>query len=224
MTQSTDSDYDRLFYPYLFKDGRVNVEQVLAQVRHSTLEKSREVMALREATLNQNRAQIIAAGQAMARTFASGGTLFAFGNGGSATDAQDIVIDLTAPPRDDWHPFPAITLTQDIATVTGVANDVGVDNIFSRQLIALASVGDIAIGFSTSGNSGNILSALKQAKKMNLLTIGLAGYDGGKMALSDDIDFCITAPSDHVPRIQEAHATVYHALLEVVQEVCSEIR
>jgi D-sedoheptulose 7-phosphate isomerase len=219
MTQSSDSEYDRLFYPYLFSNGRVNVEQTLAQVRHSTLEKSREVVALRAATLNQQRTQIVAAGRAMAKAFASGGTLFAFGNGGSATDAQDIVSDLVAPPRDGWQALPAITLTQDIATITGVANDVGIENVFSRQLIALARPGDIAFGFSTSGTSGNVISALKQARKMNLLTIGLAGYEGGKMALSDDIDFCIIAPSDHVPRIQEAHATVYHALLEIIQAV-----
>jgi D-sedoheptulose 7-phosphate isomerase len=177
------------------------------------------VVALRAATLNQQRTQIVAAGQAMANAFASGGTLFAFGNGGSATDAQDIVSDLVSPPRDDWQELPAMALTQDVATITGVANDVGLDNVFSRQLIALARPGDIAFGFSTSGTSGNVISALKQAKKMNLLTIGLAGYDGGKMALTEDIDFCIIAGSDHVPRIQEAHATVYHALLEVIQAV-----
>jgi len=224
MTQSGDSEYDRLFYPFLFEGSQVSAEQVLAQVRHSTLEKSREVIALRQATLAQHGADIVAAGRAMADAFASGGTLFAFGNGGSATDAQDIAADLVSPPHDGWQPLPAIALTNDIAVVTAVANDVGIDNIFSRQVIALGRPGDIALGISTSGSSKNVLAALEQAKKQGLLTIGLAGYDGGKMAQTNVLDFCIVAPSDHVPRIQEAHATVYHALLEIIQACLQEAR
>jgi D-sedoheptulose 7-phosphate isomerase len=223
MTQSGESEFDRLFYPYLFESERVSAESVLAQVRHSTLEKVREVAALRGATLEQNRDEIVAAGQQMADAFASGASLFAFGNGGSATDAQDIVADLVSPVRNGWQALPAITLTNDIAVITGVANDVGVDNIFARQLIALARPGDIALGFSTSGNSRNILSALEQAKRLELLTVGLAGYDGGNMGRSTSLDFCIVSPSDHVPRIQESQATVYHALLEIVQVCMQEV-
>jgi D-sedoheptulose 7-phosphate isomerase len=112
--------------------------------------------------------------------------------------------------------LPAIALTNDIAVVTAVANDVGFDNVFARQVIAFGRTGDIALGISTSGNSSNVLVAFEQAKKQGLLTIGLAGYDGGKMMHTPAVDFCINAPSDHIPRIQEAQATVYHALLEVI--------
>lgn len=216
------SAYDRLFYPFLFEGGEARADEVLAQVRHSTVEKCREVVALRRATLAHHHDTIVAAGRAMAEAFAAGGTGFTFGNGGSTTDAQDLVADLLVPPRPDWRPLPAVALTNDIAVVTAVGNDVGFDNVFARQIIAFGRAGDVAIGFSTSGTSRNVLVALEQAKKQGMLTIGLAGYDGGRMAGMAAVDFCIVSPSANVPRIQEAHATVYHALLEVVQAVIRE--
>jgi D-sedoheptulose 7-phosphate isomerase len=194
----------------------------LARVRHSTLEKCREVIALRQAVLAQARDQIIAAGQAMAQAFARGATLFAFGNGGSATDAQDLVADLLNPARPGSRPWPAMALPNDIAVVTAVGNDVGFDNVFSRQIIAFGRPGDIAVGISTSGNSANILAGLGQAKKQGLLTIGLAGYDGGYMARLVTVDHCLVVPSSHIPRIQEAQATVYHSLVEIVQALLAE--
>ena len=215
------SEYDRLFYPYLFRGGTANLEDVLAQVQHSTLEKSREVVALRRTTLESQGNQIVAAGTAMAHAFAGGATLLAFGNGGSATDAQDLVADLTNPPLPGRVPLPAIALTNDIAVITAVANDVGFDNVFARQVIAFGRSGDIAFGISTGGNSANVLAALEQAKRQRLLTVGLAGYDGGKMARSEAVDHCIVVPSDYVPRIQEAQATIYHALLEVIWSIRS---
>src|SRR5436190_2306988 len=217
MNDAEGSEYDRLFYPFLFEGGKASIEDVLAQVRHSTLEKCREVIELRRATLEHSGERIVEAGRAMARAFAAGATLLTFGNGGSTTDAQDLVTELLNPPFAGWSPLPAIALTNDIAVVTAVGNDVGFDNVFARQVIAYGRKGDIALGISTSGNSTNILVALEQAKKQGLLTVGLAGYDGGKMKRSRAGDFCITSHSEHIPRIQEAQATVYHALLEVIQ-------
>lgn len=211
------SEYDKLFYPYLFEGGTASAEKVLAQVCSSTREKCRETMALRHVTLERAEQQIITAARAMGQAFASGATLFAFGNGGSATDVQDLVCDLVAPSLPHCQPLPAIALTNDIAVITAVANDIGFDTIFARQIIALGRRGDIAFGISTSGNSLNMLLAFEQAKKQGLLTIALTGYDGGKIARSPAVDICIVSPSDHIPRIQEAQATVYHALLEVVQ-------
>ena len=225
MTSRQGSEYDRLFYPFLFEGGQARVEDVLAQVRHSTLEKCREVIELRRTILARFQDEIVAAGQAMAKAFTSGATLFAFGNGGSATDAQDLVADLLDPPFAPWKSLPAVAITNDIAVVTAVANDVGFDNIYTRQIIAFGKPGDIAFGFSTSGNSKNVLVAFEQSKKQGMLTVGLAGYDGGKMAhaeYAEAADYCIVAPSDHIPRIQEGQATVYHALLEVVQAELSK--
>ena len=216
MHDAEGSEYDKLFYPFLFEGGKASIEEVLAQVRHSTIEKCREVIALRRATLTQAAEQIVDTGRAMAHAFANGATLLAFGNGGSTTDAQDIVTELLNPPFPNWSPLPAIALTNDIAVITAVGNDVGFDNVFARQVIAFGRKGDIALGISTSGNSTNVLVALEQAKKQGLLTVGLAGYDGGKMLHSKAVDFCINSPSDHVPRIQEAQATVYHSLLEII--------
>ncbi|GCE24308.1 D-sedoheptulose-7-phosphate isomerase [Dictyobacter kobayashii] len=211
------SRYDQLFYPYLFEGEKVDRAEVIAQVRHSTLEKCHEVVALRHHMHASAGERIIAAGEAMARAFQAGATLFAFGNGGSATDAQDMVTELVNPPFAHWRPLPALALTNDVAVVTALGNDVGFPTIFTRQIIALGQPGDIALGVSTSGNSVNILQALEQAKKQGLLTIGLSGYDGGKLARSPEVDICITAPCDHIPRIQEAQATAYHAILEMVQ-------
>ena len=219
MHDTEGSEYDRLFYPFLFEGGKANIEDVLAQVRHSTLEKCREVIALRRSTLDHSGKLIVAAGEAMARAFANGATLVAFGNGGSTTDAQDLVTELINPPFPAWSPLPAIALTNDIAVITGVGNDVGIDNIYTRQLIAFGRPGDIALGISTSGNSANVLLALERAKKQSLLTVALVGYDGGKMMRSSLVDYCILSPSDHIPRIQEAQATAYHALIEVIFSV-----
>ena len=216
MHDTEGSEYDRLFYPFLFEGGKANIEDVLAQVRHSIHEKCREVIALRRATLDYSGKLIVVAGEAMARAFATGASLLAFGNGGSTTDTQDLVTELINPPFTAWSPLPAIALTNDIAVITGVGNDVGVDNIYARQIIAFGRPGDIAFGISTSGNSANVLVALEQAKKQSLLTIALAGYDGGKMMRSSAVDYCILSPSDHIPRIQEAQATAYHALIEVI--------
>jgi D-sedoheptulose 7-phosphate isomerase len=217
MTSQQGSEYDRLFYPFLFEGGKARVEDVLAQVQHSTLEKCREVIELRRAILARYQDEIVAAGQAMAKAFANGATLFAFGNGGSATDAQDLVADLLDPPFSDWKSLPAVAITNDIAVVTAVANDVGFDNIYTRQIIAFGKPGDIAFGFSTSGNSKNVLVAFEQAKRQGMLAVGLAGDDGGKMVNWQAMDHCLVAPSDHIPRIQEGQATIYHALLEVLQ-------
>ncbi|WP_246039278.1 D-sedoheptulose-7-phosphate isomerase [Dictyobacter alpinus] len=216
------SKYDQLFYPYLFEGEQTSREDVIAQVRHSTLEKCHEIVALRRQVFQESAAAIMATGQAMALAFAKGATLFAFGNGGSTTDAQDMAAELINPPYAHWKPLPALALTNDIAVITAIGNDVGFSSIFARQLIALGKPGDIAVGISTSGNSANILQAIEQAKKQQLLTIALSGYDGGKIAHSPATDFCITAPCDHIPRIQEAQASVYHTLLEIIQALLKE--
>lgn len=212
---TAESAYERLFWQPGAQSA-ASREEVLARVRHSTREKCRETVALRQQTLAQAGTHIIAAAQAAARAFAQGATLLAFGNGGSATDAQDLVGELIHPPCAGARPLPALALTGDTAVITAVANDVGCENIFARQIIAFGRMGDIAVGISTSGNSPDMLRAFEQARSQGLLTIGLAGYDGGRMARSPALDFCLVVPGEYIPRIQEAQATVYHALLELI--------
>jgi D-sedoheptulose 7-phosphate isomerase len=139
-----------------------------------------------------------------------GGRLIAFGNGGSSTDAQDLAADCLARGR------PALALTNDVATVTAVGNDVGYDNVFARQLIPLARADDVAVAISTSGSSANVIVALEEARRRRMLTVGIAGYDGGRLAELDWLDHLFIVRSDYIPRLQEAHATIYHLLLEAL--------
>jgi D-sedoheptulose 7-phosphate isomerase len=120
-------------------------------------------------------------------------------------------------PGPGRRPLPALSLTDDVAVVTALANDVGFDVVFARQLAAFAKPGDIAVGLSTSGNSDNLIRAFEEASRRGLLTVGLAGYEGGKMAETDTIDHLFVVPSASVHRIQEAQTTTYHVLWELTQ-------
>jgi D-sedoheptulose 7-phosphate isomerase len=126
-------------------------------------------------------------------------------------------------PGGDARPLPAISLTSDVAVVTALANDVGFEVVFARQVAAWGRPDDVAIGLSTSGGSANVLRGFEEASRRGLLTIGLAGYDGGKMAEADTIDYLFVVPSSSVHRIQEAQTTVYHVLWELTQQALAEL-
>ena len=200
-------------YPFLYAN-KSDVDAVIEQVRRSTVDKTREITGLRASVLATDGARILECARAMAGRFAAGGRLLAFGNGGSSTDAQDLASVFLAPAGDE-RPLPAIALTNDIAVITALSNDIGFDVVFSRQLAAFGRAHDIAVGLSTSGNSANLLRAFDEASRRGLLTIGIAGYDGGKMAELGSIDYLFVVPSPSVHRIQEAQTTVYHALWEL---------
>jgi D-sedoheptulose 7-phosphate isomerase len=217
----TERDYGRVLYPFLYdapRDDATALDTVLAEVRRSTLEKCRDVVALRRQIIAEYADALVDAAAAMADAFARGHKLLAFGNGGSATDAQDAAADCVAPPFPHWRRLPAIALPNDVAVVTAVGNDVGFEHVFARQVVAFGEAGDIALGISTSGNSPNVLAALAEAKRRGMVTVALAGYDGGAMARAGVADHCFVARVEHIPRIQEGQATVWHALLELVQE------
>jgi len=203
-------------YPFLYSGGS-DVDAVLAQVRASTVDKAREITELRARVLRADGARLTACAAAMAERFDAGGRLLAFGNGGSATDAQDLV-GLFVSPADDSTPLPAFSLTADIAVITALSNDVGFDVVFARQVGAFGRSTDIAVGLSTSGNSANLLRAFDEAGRRGMLTVGVAGYDGGKMAELDSIDHLFVVPSPSVHRIQEAQTTIYHALWELTHD------
>ena len=217
-------DLTRELYPFLHAEtaGADTMDAVLAEVRASTLQKCRDTIALRSQLQREYSDMLVDAAEAMAASFAHGGKLLAFGNGGSATDAADAVADCLDPPRDGWRPLPAISLVGDPAIITALANDVGIEHVFARQVMAYAERGDIALGISTSGNSASVVGALVEAKRRGLLTVALAGYDGGAMARSGAADFCFLARLEYVPRIQEGHATLWHVLLELIQECLAD--
>jgi D-sedoheptulose 7-phosphate isomerase len=209
----TDHGAMESLYPFLYSDT-ADLTAVLEQVRTSTLAKVEEILELREVVRVRDADRIAeCAGQAADR-FSAGGRLFAFGNGGSATDAQQLAT-LFLNPGGDSRPLPAFGLANDTSVVTALCNDVGVDVVFARQLAAFGGRNDIAVGLSTSGNSGNLLRAFDEASRRGMLTIGLAGYDGGKMAELDSIDYLFVAPSASVHRIQEAQTTIYQVLWEL---------
>lgn len=217
---SVDRDFARELYPFLYapvQGGPASVAALLDSVRSSTLAKCAEVMALRSELLAEYEEQFERTAESMAEQFAGGGKLLAFGNGGSATDADDAAADCMSPPDPEWPALPALSLSADSATVTAVANDVGLDHVFARQFCAVGERGDIALGFSTSGNSTNIVAAFTEAKRRGMLTVALTGYDGGAVARSGAVDFCFVARREFVPRIQEGHATLWHTLLELTQ-------
>jgi D-sedoheptulose 7-phosphate isomerase len=200
-------------YPFLY-DEATDVDAVLEQVRQSTVDKAAEITALRKEVLARDGARIAACAAAMSEQIRAGGRLFTFGNGGSSTDAQDMATQLLNPPP-HVRPVPAFALTGDIAVVTALSNDVGFDVIFARQLAAFGKRHDIAVGLSTSGNSENLLRGFDEAARKGMMTIGIAGYTGGKMAELETIDYLFIVPSPSVHRIQEAQTTVYHALCEL---------
>jgi D-sedoheptulose 7-phosphate isomerase len=204
-----DAGASSFLYPFL-DERESDLDAVLEDVRRSVLMKAREVGALREQTLTDNAPVLVRAAEALRASFDRGGKLLALGNGGSATDAMDVVADFRASGR------AAIDLTEDPGILTAIANDIGVEAIFSRQVIAYGGDGDVVVALSTSGNSGNVIHALAEARRRGLVTIAFVGYDGGRVASEELADHVVVTRSEYIPRIQEAQASAYHALRELV--------
>ncbi len=209
-----DGGASSFLYPFL-SGAPVATASVLADVEASILLKASEIGALRQRTLREGRPVLEAAASALREQLGAGGTLLAFGNGGSATDAMDLVADFRAAPH-GWPARRCIDLTADPSVLTAIANDVGVAAIYSRQLIALARPGDVVLALSTSGGSANIVEGLAEARSRGLATIALVGYDGGRIAAERLADHVVCVCSEHIPRIQEAQASACHVLRELV--------
>jgi D-sedoheptulose 7-phosphate isomerase len=208
-------------YPFLYADGG-DLSAVLEQVRASTVAKAGEIVALRRVIAERDGARLARCARDMAARFASGGRLLAFGNGGSATDAAQLAT-LFLHPGPGLRPLPAFGLASDTSVVTALCNDIGVDVVFARQLGAFGRPADIAVGLSTSGNSANLVRAFDEASQRGMLTIGLAGYEGGKMAELPSIDYLFVAPSASIHRIQEAQTTIYQVLWELTEREVSHV-
>jgi D-sedoheptulose 7-phosphate isomerase len=207
--QSAGAGAASFLYPFL-DERETDVEAVVADVARSVLMKADEVGALREQTLTDGADTLRAAADELRARLDAGGTVLALGNGGSATDAMDVVADFRAAGRR------ALDLTDDPAIITALANDIGTDAIFSRQVIAYGGPGDALIALSTSGNSLSVIAALIEARKRGLLTIACVGYGGGRVAAEALADHVVITRSEHIPRIQEAQASAYHVLCHLV--------
>ena len=204
-------------YPFLGREKQ-ETSGILAQVSDSIRMKANDDTRLRLQVVRTESERISGAVLAIRERLLAGGKLIIFGNGGSATDANDFAIDCVAPPP-GYAPIPAVSLSSEAANITAIANDVGTELIFLRQLVAHAKPQDVVIAISTSGGSRNLLTALAEAKKLRLLSVALLGYDGGEIKRQNLADFPIVVEADYIPRIQEVQASIYHSMREALEVV-----
>jgi len=175
-----------------------------------------ESMAVKQALADGAAETVARAAELCTAGLQGGGKILLFGNGGSASDAQHIAGELTGRLSRERPALPAIALTANSSDLTAIGNDYGFDHVFTRLIQAHGREGDVAVAISTSGNSPNVLAAVKEARERGLTTIGLIGKDGGKLAPL--VDCAIVVPSNDTQRIQESHITIGHALCELVDE------
>lgn len=217
MSKSAE-EFSKVFYPFLHGDEKKPAD-LREELRFSLLEKARESINVKQSFFEDNQDKVLDAAMAIARSYHRGRKLLVCGNGGSATDAQHVAVEFMHPITVGRKALPAICLSNDMAMVTAVSNDVGFADVYVRQIIALGNEGDVLLGISTSGNSENLLHAFDTAQRMGLVTIGFAGNDGGKMEeLSDKgmLDVCLSVPTPSIHRIQETHVTLYHIIWDLV--------
>lgn len=216
-----ESENTGFLYPFIDSE-ETDTTTLLDDLAASARNKAAESARLQRESLQEYESALIESGTAMAERFLRGGRLYTLGNGGSSTDAATLATLFSRPAV--GRPVAAWSLAADEAVVTALGNDVGFELIFKRQIIAHARDRDIAIALSTSGNSDDLMAALTEAKRRGLLTIGFAGHDGGRMAATDDLDFCFTVHSQSIHRIQESHAILGYRLWSVAQEHMSRSR
>ncbi|MBV9288558.1 MAG: SIS domain-containing protein [Hyphomicrobiales bacterium] len=219
---STESDLQGL-YPFLH--GRAQDAASLdAALMHSVEEKARDSRETSARFFGGQAHSLVAAAKALAHVYRRGGQLFCMGNGGSSCDASHVAVEFVHPITAGRPALPATNLVADLAMISAVGNDVGFEHVFVRQIIAHGKAGDGLIGISTSGNSSNLISAFAKAKEMGLVTIGLAGGDGGKMKSAGVCDHCLIVPTTSIHRVQECHVAAYHILWDLVHTLLADDR
>ncbi|HEY5954229.1 MAG TPA: SIS domain-containing protein [Terrimicrobiaceae bacterium] len=204
MSASSDAVSDRLTEPF----------------REKVIRKCAESVAMKEAFFARYAEALEAMSRELARRFQEGGKLFAMGNGGSLCDALHITVEFNHPIIEKRKAFPVIPLMTDVATMTAIGNDFDFTRVFVNQLRLFASPGDIAIAFSTSGKSPNLIYALQAARERQLMTVAFSGKDGGRFP--EIADYCFIVPSYSIHRIQEVHATAVHIMWDLVHIALGE--
>lgn len=210
-------------YPFL-AGKRQDADLLQAALLDSVRQKAADSIAVKQRFFAENAAEIIAAAQALANVYRNGGRLYTMGNGGSSCDAAHIAVEFQHPVTAGRPALPARNLADDAAMLTAVGNDVGFKHVFVRQVIAQVRAGDALIGVSTSGNSENLLAAFSAAKERSVVTLGLAGGDGGRMRGFADLDYCLVVPSDSIHRVQESHVALYHILWDLTHTLLADDR
>jgi len=210
-------------YPFLHGDKK-NPASENSALLDSVRLKSQHSLDIKQQFFAENAQALIDAAQAIADVYQNNGRLFTMGNGGSSCDAAHFSVEFQHPITAGRPALPAINLCIDTAMITAVSNDVGVRHIFVRQIDAHASANDGLVGFSTSGNSDNLMEGFRKAKELNLITIGFAGGDGGKMKSSGLLDHCLVVDTDSIHRVQEVHVTCYHIIWDLVHTLLADQR
>jgi len=219
---SSENDLQSL-YPFLHGKQQ-DAGQMKTALMHSVAEKAKDSRETNEAFFASQAEILVEAAKSVADVYRRNGRLFTMGNGGSSCDASHIAVEFVHPVTAGRPALAAINLVADIAMVSAVGNDVGFEHVYVRQVVAQAKEGDGLIGISTSGNSANLISAFAKAREMGLVTIGLAGGDGGKMKSSGVVDHCLVVPSSSIHRIQECHVAAYHILWDLVHTLLADDR
>lgn len=189
-----------------------------ANLEDSVVAKARDHQEVFARFFAEGAGTLVAMAHALAASYRQGGRLLAMGNGGSSCDAAHVAVEFLHPVTTGRPALGAINLAADVAMLTAVGNDIGQDHIFVRPLIAHGRRDDCLIGFSTSGNSTNLLRAFAKARDMGIVTLGFAGGDGGEMALAG-IDHLLTVPTSSIHRVQECHLAAYHMLWDLTHTV-----
>ena len=210
-------------YPFLH-GNRQDAGKLDLALLESVRQKAGDSLDTKRTFFVDNGAAVVEVARGIAGMYQRKGRLFCMGNGGSSCDAAHIAVEFLHPITAGRPALTAINLVADTAMMTAVGNDVGFEHIFVRQIIAQGQRGDALIGVSTSGNSANLLAAFAKAKEMGVLTIGLSGYDGGRMATSTDLDHCLVVRSESIHRIQETHVAIYHILWDLVHTLLADTR
>ncbi len=195
-----------------------------AALLESVRQKAADSVAVKQRFFADNAERIVEAARMLARCYRSGGRLYTMGNGGSSCDASHLAVEFQHPVTAGRPALPAVNLSQDMAMITAVANDVGFAHVYTRQVLAHVSERDCLVGISTSGNSENLLAGFAAAKRQGAATLGLAGGDGGRMGASADVDLCLVVPTDSIHRVQETHVALYHILWDLTHTLLADER
>ncbi len=210
-------------YPFLAGGGK-DPQSEQAALRESVRRKAAHSLEIKQAFFAAHTDALIAAARDLAARYRDGGRLFTMGNGGSSCDAAHLAVEFQHPVTTGRPALPAMNLVMDAAMCSAVANDVGVEHVFTRQIEAHARPGDALAGFSTSGNSANLMRAFARARELGLLTIGFAGGDGGEMRASGLLDHCLVVETDSIHRVQEVHVACYHILWDLTHTLLADSR
>lgn len=210
-------------YPFLHgkeKDPELEKNALFQSIE----QKAAHSLQVKQLYFANNKAALVAAAQDLARVYQNKGRVFTMGNGGSSCDASHFAVEFQHPVTAGRPSLPAMNLTMDMAMISAVANDIGVEHVFVRQLGAHARAGDGVVGFSTSGNSRNLMAAFAKARDMGLITFGLCGGDGGDMLNGGLLDHCLHVPTESIHRVQEVHVAIYHILWDLTHTLLADKR